>query len=97
MATTTRAAAAPLGAPAATLGIRPEHLTLGGKGRITGTIAHVERLGGDTNLLVTTAQGETLTVRLFGQHPHQVDDPVSLDFEDRNAYAFDIEGRRIKI
>lgn len=89
-------AAAPLGAPGATLGIRPEHLTVGGKGRLTGTIAHVERLGGDTNLLVTTSSGETLTVRLFGQHPHRVDEQVSLDFENRNAYAFDAEGRRIK-
>lgn len=89
-------AAGPLGTPGTTLGIRPEHLTVAAKGRIAGTITHVERLGGDTNLLVTTTQGETLTVRLFGQHPYQVDEQVALDFEDRNAYRFDMEGRRIR-
>jgi len=88
--------AGPLGAPGATLGIRPEHLTVASKGRIAGTITHVERLGGDTNLLVATDRGETLTVRLFGQHPHMVDDAIALDYEDRHAYAFDSEGRRVK-
>jgi multiple sugar transport system ATP-binding protein len=89
-------AAAPLGAPGATLGIRPEHLTAGKTGRLPGKVAHVERLGGDTNLLVTTGRGETVTVRLFGQHPHQVDDELALDFEDRHAYAFDADGKRLR-
>ncbi|HQY42988.1 MAG TPA: ABC transporter ATP-binding protein [Paracoccaceae bacterium] len=88
--------AGPLGMPGATLGIRPEHLTVGGAGRITGRVTHVERLGGDTNLLVTTPTGETLTVRLFGQHPHQVDDNVALDFADRHIYTFDQDGKRLK-
>lgn len=89
-------AAGPLGAPGATLGIRPEHVTVGKKGRIAGRVAHVERLGGDTNLLVSTDGGETITVRLFGQHPQQVDDMVALDFEDRNAFAFNQDGKRLK-
>ena len=89
-------AAGPLGAAGATLGIRPEQLTVVEKGRIAGSIAHVERLGGDTNLLVTTTQGETLTVRLFGQHPYQVDAPIQLSYEDRHAYAFDAAGKRVK-
>jgi multiple sugar transport system ATP-binding protein len=89
-------AAGPLGAPGATLGIRPEHLTAGRTGRLPGKVAHVERLGGDTNLLVTTGRGETVTVRLFGQHPHQVDDELALDFEDRHAYAFDGDGKRLR-
>ncbi len=89
-------AAGPLGAPGATLGIRPEHLSFAKDGRLTGTITHVERLGGDTNLLVTTPQNETLTVRLFGQHDHHVDDKISLNYDDRQAYAFDTDGRRIR-
>ncbi len=88
--------AAPLGAPGTTLGIRPEHLTVAAKGRITGTITHVERLGGDTNLLVNTDRGETITVRLFGQHPHQVDETVALDFDNRHAYSFDLDGMRLR-
>ncbi len=89
-------ASGPLGLPGATIGIRPEHITVGGAGRIRGTIAHVERLGGDTNLIVTSEAGDQITVRLFGQHPHAVDDKVALDFEDRHAYAFDAEGRRLR-
>jgi len=89
-------AAGPLGAPGATLGIRPEHLRVVDRGRIAGTITHVERLGGDTNLLVGTGTGETVTVRLFGQHDYRVDAAVAVDFDDRFAYAFDGEGRRIR-
>jgi len=89
-------AAGPLGAPGATLGIRPEHLRVGATGRLKGHITHVERLGGDTNLLVQTEAGETVTVRLFGQHPHKVGDPVALDFDDAHAYAFDADGKRLR-
>ena len=89
-------AAGPLGAPGAVLGIRPEHLKVADKGRISGTITHVERLGGDTNLLVGTPAGDIVTVRLFGQHDHRVDAPIALDYEDRFAYAFDSEGHRVR-
>ena len=89
-------AAGPLGAPGAMLGIRPEHLTVGRTGRLPGRITHVERLGGDTNLLVTTDADETVTVRLFGQHPHRVDEAVALDFDPRHAYSFDDAGGRIR-
>ena len=78
-----------------TLGIRPEHLILRDGGRITGKVTHVERLGGDTNLLITTTQGETLTVRLFGQHIAQVGDDATLDFEDAHAFYFDADQQRV--
>ncbi|MGC1496986.1 MAG: ABC transporter ATP-binding protein [Sulfitobacter sp.] len=78
-----------------TLGIRPEHLELSTGGRITGKVTHVERLGGDTNLLITTAQGEALTVRLFGQHMAQVGDEVGLDFDDAHAFYFDVNQQRV--
>ncbi|AXI45468.1 sugar ABC transporter ATP-binding protein [Sulfitobacter sp. SK012] len=80
-----------------TLGIRPEHLKLVKGGRIKGTVTHVERLGGDTNLLVTTDQQETLTVRLFGQDSTAVGAAIELDFEDAAAFAFDQENQRIAI
>ena len=85
-----------LGAPGATVGIRPEHLRLATEGPLAGTITHVERLGADTNLLVTLGSGETLTVRLFGQHPQQVGDAVALAFDAASAYSFDAEGQRIR-
>jgi multiple sugar transport system ATP-binding protein len=87
--------AAPLGRPGDTLGIRPEHLTLRDGGRLSGTVAHVERLGGDTNLIVTLADGTPVTVRLFGQHGQGVGEAIRLDFEDRHALAFDVDGARV--
>jgi multiple sugar transport system ATP-binding protein len=88
-------AAGPLGAPGETLGIRPEHVQIAQTGRIAGTIAHVERLGGDTNLLVALPQDQTCTVRLFGQHDYHVAAPVSLTWADHHAFAFDGKGMRI--
>ena len=79
----------------ATLGIRPEHLSIVKDGRIKGDVTHVERLGGDTNLLVMSDAGETLTVRLFGQHSANVGEAVALDYEDRNAFFFDRNQQRI--
>lgn len=78
-----------------TLGIRPEHLSLTENGAISGRVTHVERLGGDTNLLVVTDQGETLTVRLFGQDPTQVGDQVQLSFDPAQAFYFDDAQQRI--
>ncbi|WP_425038463.1 ABC transporter ATP-binding protein [Primorskyibacter sp. S187A] len=78
------------------LGIRPEHLRPTAEGRIAGRVTHVERLGGDTNLLVRTAEGEALTVRIFGQDPTQVGADISLDFDDHLAFAFDSAGARLR-
>jgi multiple sugar transport system ATP-binding protein len=89
--------AAPLNAPGQTLGIRPEHIRIADHGRVTGTIAHVERLGGDTNLLVALPHAQTCTVRLFGQHDQSIDAPVSLTWDDRHAFAFDAKGTRIAV
>ena len=79
-----------------TLGVRPEHLALADDGQITGHITHVERLGGDTNLLIATAQDETLTVRLFGQHMASVGDAVTLGFDAAHTFLFDAKGQRIQ-
>jgi multiple sugar transport system ATP-binding protein len=77
------------------LGIRPEHLRPATSGRLKGTVTHVERLGGDTNLLVTTNEQEALTVRIFGQDPTRVGDAIELDFDDSNAFAFDKNQQRL--
>ncbi|NVO58608.1 ABC transporter ATP-binding protein [Rhodobacteraceae bacterium B1Z28] len=78
-----------------TLGVRPEHLKLVKKGRIKGHVTHVERLGGDTNLLVSTEQKEALTVRLFGQDSTAIGANIELDFDDQRAFAFDADNNRI--
>jgi multiple sugar transport system ATP-binding protein len=87
---------ADVGAPAgATVGIRPEHLRVVDKGRIHGHVRHVERLGGDTNLLVETDAHETLTVRLFGQNGTNVGETIELDFPDQAAFLFDRDHQRL--
>ena len=89
---------APLQIPVnGTLGIRPEHLKLVKSGRLKGTVTHVERLGGDTNLLVLTEQQETLTVRLFGQDPTCVGTNIELDFDEQMSFYFDSEHRRVSL
>lgn len=85
------------GAPSdVTIGIRPEHLRLVEEGRMAGKITHVERLGGDTNLLVRTDHDETLTVRLFGQDDSLVGDSIALDFDDAHAFQFDASRKRLR-
>jgi multiple sugar transport system ATP-binding protein len=83
--------------PDTTLGLRPEHLRITPEGRLQGRVIHVERLGGDTNLLVSTSEDETLTVRLFGQHDSAVGDEVALDWQDHNAFLFGPEQQRIRM
>ena len=78
-----------------TLGIRPEHLQFTDDGEILGKVTHVERLGGDTNLLVRSAQDETLTVRLFGQDPSEVGDEIRLGFDPDSAFYFDKDDQRV--
>ncbi|SHJ38272.1 carbohydrate ABC transporter ATP-binding protein, CUT1 family [Shimia gijangensis] len=80
-----------------TLGIRPEHLRLQKGGRIKGTVTHVERLGGDTNLLISTEQDEAITVRIFGQNATAVRDVVELDFDSHLAFQFDGDDQRIAV
>ncbi len=79
-----------------TLGIRPEQLEVVEQGRIRGRVTHVERLGGDTNLLVASDQNEVLTVRLFGQDPTEVGQSIELDFDDSSAFVFDAENQRVR-
>ncbi len=87
---------APLAIPKnGALGIRPEYLRVQKDGRIKGTVTHVERLGGDTNLLVSTAEQEHLTVRIFGQDSTQVIESIQLDFDDQQSFAFDEHRQRI--
>lgn len=79
------------------LGIRPEHLRLQKGGRIKGTVTHVERLGGDTNLLISTTENEALTVRIFGQDATSVGEAIELDYDNQAAFAFDVDNQRIAI
>ena len=55
-----------VGGKAATVGVRPEQFTLSRRGRVSGTISHLEHLGAVTNIFVNTDSG-LITVRQFGE------------------------------
>lgn len=78
-----------------TLGIRPEHITLGGNGdRLTeGRIELVEHLGGSTVLHVRTrTEDGMLTVMLPGQQPCRSGDVVPLHIDPAHCHFFTPEG-----
>ncbi|MBU2361040.1 MAG: ABC transporter ATP-binding protein [Alphaproteobacteria bacterium] len=84
-------------APAgAELGIRPEDLRLDPDSALQGTVTHVERLGGDTNIVVQTRPDEVATIRMFGQHPARVGDTVGLGFDTAKSYLFAADGSRLR-
>ncbi len=82
-------------AEVATIGLRPEAISLGESGPISGTVSHQEHLGADTNVYVHVGE-KLVTVRLFGQQDHAVGSTVHLQFAPDAVYRFDAEGRRIR-
>ena len=63
-------------------------------GRLSGQVVHVEKLGGDTNVLVDSPAGR-ITVRLFGQYEIAPDQGVSLTWDDADGFSFSADGQRI--
>jgi len=81
---------------AKTVGIRPEHLTIGTtEGRWKARVVHVEHLGADTNLYVDNAEAGTMTVRLFGEQQFAPDTELFVSADDRHVYRFDDAGKTI--
>jgi multiple sugar transport system ATP-binding protein len=88
---------AALGQRGETTGIRPEHLTISRQsGTLSGTVSHVEKLGGETLVYVRTEPHGLLTVRLFGEHDYVVDEVVHLTPDNSRAFHFDAEGQRLR-
>jgi multiple sugar transport system ATP-binding protein len=88
---------AALGLSSDSMGTRPEHLGLSrDAGAISGTVSHVERLGGETLVYIRTDLHGLLTVRLFGEHAYAVDEAVHLTPDLARAFHFDAAGQRIR-
>ncbi len=85
----------PAGDAGRALGVRPEHLVIDAEGPLRGRAVHVERLGGDTHVIVELGGGEPVTVRLFGQNPVRTGDAIALGYDPAQAFHFDAEGRRL--
>lgn len=81
---------------AATIGIRPEHVTLGHKsGDIEGSVSHVEHLGGETNLYLDCGEAGLISLRLFGEHDFTIDEKHAARFEPGREFRFDNAGLTI--
>ncbi len=79
-----------------TVGIRPEHIVLSDDdGDVSGTVSHVERLGGDTNVYLDCGEAGLVSIRLFGEHYYEVDAKLSAKFDPARVYRFDQNGDTI--
>ncbi|WP_374627412.1 ABC transporter ATP-binding protein [Devosia sp.] len=83
---------------ATTVGIRPEHLLLAKDGgRWPGRVEHVEHLGADTNVYLSTEAAGMVTVRLFGEVYHDTGSTLWISpSHDRFIYRFDEAGTVIR-
>ena len=81
---------------AATLGVRPEHLSLvaSGAGTLEGTVAFCEALGADTLVHVRLKDKSTIVARTTG-NPLDVDKPVGVMVTPEAIVSFDEMGRRL--
>jgi len=77
-----------------TLGVRPEDLRLDDNGALSASVQHVERLGGDTNIIAMLGDLQ-LTARLFGQYAIEPGQTVSLSVAPERLYYFDEAGARV--
>jgi sn-glycerol 3-phosphate transport system ATP-binding protein len=82
--------------PAATLGVRPESITLGhpGDDGVPARVRSVEYLGADL-VLRCGVGSETLLVRAAGQHHAAAGDTVRLHWHPQDAHGFDAAGHRV--
>lgn len=76
-----------------TMGIRPEDLFLSDQGAFAASVAHVEKLGGDTNVIATIGD-HNITARLFGQHDVAEGQILQLGFDPAKAFYFTEDGAR---
>lgn len=73
-----------------TLGIRPEHLTIGkGKSSMQGMVTLVEAMGGESYVYITLADGTFVTLRVAGESPVGKGDDVSLSVASDACHLFD--------
>ena len=86
-----------IGGGAATLGIRPEHVTLTapGAGLLDGNIVFTEALGADTLVHVKLADDTPLIVRTFGIPP-ETGRAVGIGFDTAHVVPFDADGRAMR-
>ncbi len=84
---------------AETLGIRPEHISLGaeGSGQIDGVVDVLEYLGADTFVIMDCGAAGQITVRVGGDVSLRPGDRAGLSFQRSKLHAFSSEGLSIEL
>jgi multiple sugar transport system ATP-binding protein len=75
-----------------TLGIRPEHITLGESGGISVTVGFVERLGHQTIVQAPRADSSTVIAVINGDVPVKSGNQVHLTFSGADCHLFRADG-----
>ena len=78
------------------VGIRPEHLVLGGGGS-EGKVNLVEYLGSEIFVHLTLSSGQPLLVQADAKSPVKLGDMVSVSFDPKVAHYFDKDGQRVAL
>ncbi|MGE0500543.1 MAG: ABC transporter ATP-binding protein [Rhizobiaceae bacterium] len=85
---------------AVTLGIRPDHLEIGGAEGLPVTVQAVEQLGGESYLYCETAGGQSLTAHISGQTPIRRGETAHATFRPEYTHLFRADGlaqKRLKV
>jgi ABC-type sugar transport system ATPase subunit len=83
-------------ATVAHLGIRPEHLVLGGGGS-EGKVSLVEYLGSEIFVHLALPSGQSLLVQADGKSPIKMGDTAKVSFDPKAAHYFDTAGQRVAL
>ncbi len=79
---------------AQTIGLRSEHIEIGGgEGAWKGSVIHSENLGSDSYVYVDIGEAEPLIVREDGTKKHQPDETISVRPQKGMVYRFDKAGK----
>ena len=79
-----------------TVGIRPEHLGVGGSGELAEKIHLVEPLGKDTLLYFDYGGEQDLIAVVNGVSTHRTNTEVTVGFTPDHLFLFDADGQRIR-
>ncbi|MNE83188.1 glycerol-3-phosphate transporter ATP-binding subunit [compost metagenome] len=81
---------------AATIGIRPEHITITtGENGWNGEIVHSEMLGSDSYIYVEIGAGEPIVVREEGVTDRKAGERIAIVPDAAQIHRFDAQGRAL--
>ncbi|MBG1233247.1 ABC transporter ATP-binding protein [Aestuariivirga litoralis] len=91
-----KSVAVPQGKAVATIGIRPEHVSLGGKSGLVAKVIQCEVLGSETIAKAELTTGEAVAFSLRGINPLALGSKIALDFDLDHLHLFDDKGLALR-